>query len=61
MLRILQRLEDRAFQPALKVNGALKIVVEGQMNSKATLVLGPNNGRQELHTLDLTQALIGTP
>src|SRR2546425_2730985 len=46
---ILQRLENRPFEPALKIDRALHVVTEREMNAKTTLVLGPNDGWQEVH------------
>src|SRR6267142_4720033 len=41
---VLQRLEDRPFEPALKIDRALQVVTEREMNAKTTVVPGPNDG-----------------
>jgi len=54
---ILQWLENRPFEPALKVDGALHVVTEREMNAKVSLVLGTNDGWQEVHRRNLTQTV----
>src|ERR1700680_2336701 len=54
---ILQRFEDRPFEPGLKIDRALHVVNESEMNAKTTFVLSPNDGWQGVHRRYLIQAV----